>query len=140
MRLFVLVGLQSGILGQEAPIWARVISLLGYLLATVALVATARTGRDALGATGWYLTAAPIWLTLSGIVAALPLPDGIAGTIQAAFATAGTFGLFVVTASVGLLYFVFTSITDTDPAAPRPHATQFARGEAGGRAPPAPAV
>lgn len=119
----ILFGLQSGIVGQEAPIWARAISLLGYLLATVALVGTARTRRDSLGATGWYLTAAPIWLTVSGLVAVIPLPDGITGTIQAAFATEGTYGLFVVTASVGLLYFVFTSITDTDPGAPRPLAT-----------------
>ena len=119
----ILVGLQSGIVGQESPVWARAILLIGYALSATAIVSTARVNKDELGATGWYLTAAPVWLTLSGIVAVIPAPDGIPSTIQMAFANAGMTGLFVVTASVGLLYFVFTALTDTDPSAPRPLAT-----------------
>lgn len=121
--LGILLGYQSGIAGQEAPIWARIISFLGYVAAAVAITGTARTAKDSLGATGWYLTAAPIWLALSGLVAILPPPEGIPGTIQMAFANAGALGLFAVTASVGLLYHVFTSITETDPTEPRPLST-----------------
>jgi cytochrome c oxidase cbb3-type subunit 1 len=116
----VLIGYQSGLTGQEAPVWARLISLAGYLLGAISLVGTARQNRDRLGAAGWYLTAAPIWLTLSAVVAVVPTPDGVAGSIQIAFANAGFTGLFFVTAAVGLLYFVFTSIANADPTEPRP--------------------
>lgn len=121
--LGIILGHQSGIVGQEAPIWARAVSVIGYALATVSIVGTARTAKDALGATGWYLTAAPIWLTLSALVGIVPAPTGIAGTIQTAFSNAGTVGLFAATASVGLIYHVITSITHTDPADARPLAT-----------------
>lgn len=116
----VLIGYQSGLTGQEAPVWARLIALAGYLLGAVAVAGTARQNKDRLGAAGWYLTAAPIWLTMSALVAVLPTPDGVAGSIQVAFANAGFTGLFYVTAAVGLLYFVFTSIANADPTDPRP--------------------
>ena len=119
----VLMGMNSGITGIAAPLWARAILAIGYLLAAVAVVGSARTARDSLGATGWYLTAAPVWLALSGLVAIIPMSDGIAGSIQMAFASAGMTGLFFVTASVGLLYHAFTSLTGTDPTAPRPLST-----------------
>lgn len=121
--LGILLGFQSGIVGQEAPVWARLISFLGYGAAAIAVASTARTAKDSLGATGWYLTAAPIWLALSGLVAVLPSSAGIPGVIQMAFANAGAIGLFAVTASVGLLYYVFTSITETDPTEARPLST-----------------
>ncbi len=119
----VALGMSSGIAGIASPLWARAILAIGYLLAAVAVVGTARTRRDSLGATGWYLTAAPIWLALSGLVAIVPMSEGIAGSIQMAFSSAGTTGLFFVTASVGLLYHAFTSLTGTDPTAPRPLST-----------------
>jgi cbb3-type cytochrome oxidase subunit 1/mono/diheme cytochrome c family protein len=116
----VVLGFGSGISGLDAPWWARAISLLGYLLAAVAVTGTSRTANDRLGAAGWYLTAAPIWLTLSAIVGLIPMMDGIAGNIQGAFADAGFTGLFVITASVGLLYFVLATISGVDPTEPRP--------------------
>jgi cbb3-type cytochrome oxidase subunit 1 len=119
----VALGMHSGITGIAEPLWARAILAIGYLLAAVAVVGIARTARDSLGATGWYLTAAPIWLALSGLVAVIPMSDGIAGSIQMAFSSAGTTGLFFVTASVGLLYHAFTWLTATDPTAPRPLST-----------------
>jgi cbb3-type cytochrome oxidase subunit 1/cytochrome c2 len=118
--LGILFGFGSGMAGLEAPYWARAITLLGYLLAAIAVTATARTAKDRLGAAGWYLTAAPIWLTLSAVVGLVPPMDGIAGNIQVAFVDAGFTGLFVITASVGLLYFAFTTVTNLDPTKPRP--------------------
>lgn len=119
----VALGMNSGIDGMPAPLWARAILAVGYVLAAVAVVSTARTARDTLGATGWYLTAAPVWLAMFGVVAIMPPSGGIAGSIQMAFASTGTTSLFVATASVGLLYHALTSLTGTDPTAPRPLST-----------------
>ena len=116
----ILAGYQSGLSGLEAPVWARAISTLGYLLAAVAIVGTARASGDRLGAAGWYLTSAPIWLTLTAIVGLIPSSAGVTGTIQAAFVTSGITGLFFITASVGLLYYVVGAITGTDPTETRP--------------------
>jgi cbb3-type cytochrome oxidase subunit 1/cytochrome c2 len=119
----ILLGLGTGLSGLDAPIWARGISFVGYLLAAVSMTATARASKDRLGTTGWYLTAAPLWLTLSALAGLLPAPDGVAGNIQASFVDAGYVGLFVLTASVGLLYFVLSSISGTDPTDVRPLST-----------------
>ncbi|MGI9529306.1 MAG: cbb3-type cytochrome c oxidase subunit II, partial [Acidimicrobiia bacterium] len=116
----ILAGYQSGLPGLEAPVWARAISTLGYLLSAVAIVGTARASGDRLGAAGWYLTSAPIWLTLTAVVGLIPASAGVAGTIQAAFVTSGITGLFFITASVGLLYYVIGAITGTDPTETRP--------------------
>lgn len=116
----ILAGYQSGLPGLEAPVWARAISTLGYLLAAFAIVGTARANGDRLGAAGWYLTSAPIWLTLTAIVGLIPASAGVPGTIQAAFVTSGITGLFFITASVGLLYYVLGAITGTDPTETRP--------------------
>jgi len=125
-------GFQTGIAGFEAPVWARAISVLGYVLAAITISSTARQSGDTLGATGWYLTASAWWLAATGVVSLLPalaftpgvnlVPamDGISGTILASFAGAGITGLFVVTTSIGLLYFASTSLTGTDPAESRP--------------------
>jgi len=107
--LGILVGFNSGIAGQEAPVWSRVLFALGALLASISISATARTNRDKLGPAGWYLSAAPVLLTLSAIVAIIPVPAGISGAILAAFANAGT-TLFMITAAVGVMYFVLGSI------------------------------
>ncbi|MFV1962409.1 MAG: cbb3-type cytochrome c oxidase subunit I, partial [Acidimicrobiia bacterium] len=109
----ILVGLNSGIGGQEAPIWSRGLFALGALLASISISATARTNRDRLGPAGWYLSAAPVLLTLSAIVAIIPAPAGISGAILVAFANAGT-TLFMITAAVGVMYFVFGTISGTD--------------------------
>lgn len=116
----ILLGHQSGLPGLEAPIWARAISAFGFLLAAVSLVGTARGGGDRLGAAGWYLASAPIWLTLTAIVGLVPASSGLPGNIQAAFVTSGITGLFFITASVGLLYYVLGAITGTDPTETRP--------------------
>lgn len=116
----ILLGYQSGLPGLEAPVWARAISAFGFLLAAISLVGTARDNGDRLGAAGWYLTAAPLWLTLSAVIGLIPQFDGIPGNIQTSFATAGFTGLFYVTASVGLIYYVLYTITDTDPTETRP--------------------
>ncbi|GMQ98253.1 MAG: hypothetical protein BMS9Abin17_0760 [Acidimicrobiia bacterium] len=109
----ILVGLNSGIAGQEAPVWSRALFALGALLASISISATARTNRDELGPAGWYLSAAPVLLTLSAIVAIVPIPAGTSGAILAAFANAGT-TLFMITAAVGVMYFVLGSISGTD--------------------------
>lgn len=113
-------GLQSGTAGFEAPVWARAITVAGFVLAAVTISSTARSARDALGATGWYLTAGAWWLAASGVVSLVPVIDGIGGSVQSAFAGASITGLFVIVTSVGLLYFAATSLTGTDPSAPRP--------------------
>ena len=114
------LGLQTGIVGFEAPLWARAITVAGFVLAALSISATARQSEARLGATGWYLTAGAWWLALSGIVSLVPPVSGIGGSIQTAFAEASIIGLFVIVTSVGLLYFAATSLTGTDPAAPRP--------------------
>ena len=116
----ILAGLQTGVPSLEAPLWARAIMAVGFLLAAIAVVGTARPSGDRLGAAGWYLTAAPIWLTASAIVGLIPPSNGIAGTIHTGFVSATFTGLFVVTASVGLIYVVIGTITDTDLTEIRP--------------------
>jgi len=111
--LGVLFGLNSGIAGQEAPVWSRALFAIGVLLASISISATARTKRDRLGPAGWYLTAAPVLLTLTAIVAIIPAPAGMSGAILSAFANAGT-TLFMITAAVGVLYFVLGSISGTE--------------------------
>ena len=116
----IALGYQTGLPGLEAPIWSRAISALGFLLAAIALVGTARQSGDRLGAAGWYLASAPIWLTLTAIVGLVPGASGVPATIQTAFVTSGITGLFFITASVGLLYYVLNAITGTDPTETRP--------------------
>lgn len=109
----IYTGWQSGIAGQEAPLWGRAITAVGYVLVAVSIVATAKLARDKLGATGWYLTAAPIFLAASTVVGLVPVGNGIPGNILAAFVNS-SFSLFYVASAVGLLYFVFSSITGSD--------------------------
>lgn len=116
----ILLGFGSGLVGNESPMWARAILLLGYLLAAITVAGTARARGNHLGATGWYLTSAPIWLTLSAVVALVPTGSGVAGSIQIAFANALFIGLFVIAATVGLLYYAFSTLSNTDPTEPRP--------------------
>ncbi|MDK1097036.1 MAG: cbb3-type cytochrome c oxidase subunit II [Actinomycetota bacterium] len=113
-------GLSSGIPGQEGPIWVRGISGLGYLLAALAITATAKQKADRLGAAGWYLTAGAWWLAASSLVGVAPLLNGTAGSIQAAFSSAGMNRLFVMSMAVGLLYFAFSRISGADLTEPRP--------------------
>ncbi|MCL1593361.1 MAG: cbb3-type cytochrome c oxidase subunit II [Actinomycetia bacterium] len=110
----ILFGLNSGITGLEAPIWSRALLAIGALLATMSITATARSNRDRLGTAGWYLTAAPILLTLTALAAILPAPAGTSGAVVGAFGSAGL-TLFMITAAVGLLYFVFGHISGSDP-------------------------
>jgi cbb3-type cytochrome oxidase subunit 1 len=128
----IFAGFQTGIAGFEAPVWARAISVLGYVLAAISISSTARNSGDSLGATGWYLTASAWWLAATSILSLIPalaftpgvnlVPamDGISGTILTSFAGAGMTGLFVIATSIGLLYFAATSLTGTDPSEPRP--------------------
>lgn len=116
----IVLGYQDGLPGQAAPIWARAILTIGYLLAAVALVRAAGGAKDRLGAGGWYLLSAPVWLTLAAIVGLIPEIDGIGGNIQNSFVNAGFAGLFVIAASVGLLYVGFATITGADPGESRP--------------------
>ncbi len=112
-------GLSSGISGQESPIWARALIAIGVLLAALSITATARAKGDRLGAAGWYLTAAPILLTATTIVGSIPSPWGIPGPLLSSFTNAGII-LFIITASVGLLYFVFGTISGGDINEARP--------------------
>ncbi|MEZ5174775.1 MAG: cbb3-type cytochrome c oxidase subunit II [Acidimicrobiia bacterium] len=116
----IIFGLQSGIAGFDAPLWARGITVAGFVLAAISLSATAGAARSKLGTTGWYLTAAAWWLALSGAVSLVPPMSGMGGAIQTSFASATVTGLFVITASVGLMYFAATTLTGTDPSVPRP--------------------
>jgi cytochrome c oxidase cbb3-type subunit I/II len=127
----IFAGFQTGIAGFEAPVWARAITVLGYVLAAISIASTARQNGNTLGTTGWYLTASAWWLAATGILSLVPalaftpgvnlVPamDGISGTILTSFASAGMTGLFVIVTSVGLLYFAATSLTGTDPSEPR---------------------
>jgi len=115
----IILGLSSGISGQESPLWARAIVALGVLLATLSITATAKKKRDALGASGWYLVAAPILLTLTLAVGLIPAPTGFGGVIIGSFVNTGM-TLFMVTASVGLIYFVFEHISGADRTQARP--------------------
>jgi cbb3-type cytochrome oxidase subunit 1 len=116
----ILLGYQSGLSGLEAPVWARAIGAVGFLLAAISLVGTARRQGDRLGAAGWYLASAPVWLTLTAVVGLIPASAGLPGTIQAAFVSSGVTGLFFITASVGLIYYAVGAITGTDPTETRP--------------------
>jgi cytochrome c oxidase cbb3-type subunit I/II len=116
----IIGGLQSGIAGFEAPLWARGIAVAGFVLAALSLTATASDAKDRLGVTGWYLTAGAWWLALSGVASLFPPVDGIGGTLQTGFASASILGLFIIGTSVGLLYFAATTLTGTDPSEPRP--------------------
>ncbi len=116
----IIVGLQTGITGFEAPLWARAIAVVGFILAAISISSTAMAARGRLGTTGWYLTAGAWWLALSGAVSLVPPMDGIGGSVQTAFASASITGFFVIVTSVGLIYFAATSLTGTDPSAPRP--------------------
>jgi cbb3-type cytochrome oxidase subunit 1/mono/diheme cytochrome c family protein len=116
----ILAGLQTGVPGLQAPLWARAIMTVGFLLAAISIVATARSSGDRLGAGGWYLAAAPMWLTVSALVGLLPGLEGVPGIIHAGFVGATVTGLFVVTAAVGLIYVVIGAITDTDLTETRP--------------------
>ena len=116
----IIGGLQSGIVGFEAPLWARGIAVAGFALSALSLSSTAAAAKDKLGVTGWYLTAGAWWLALSGIVSLFPPMDGVAGAVHVAFSSAAIAGFFVVVVSVGLLYFAATSLTGTDPTEPRP--------------------
>jgi cytochrome c oxidase cbb3-type subunit I/II len=116
----VIVGLSSGIAGQEGPVWARAISAIGFLLAAIVITGTAKRARDHLGPAGWYLTAASWWLAASALFALIPLMDGTAGSIQAAFANIGMNQLFAMTIAVGFLYFAFGRISGIDLAESRP--------------------
>jgi cbb3-type cytochrome oxidase subunit 1/mono/diheme cytochrome c family protein len=115
----IVLGLSSGTTGQESPIWARALVAIGVLLATLSITATAKTKGDSLGAAGWYLVAAPILLTLTLITGLIPVPAGFVSVIVESFVNAGT-TLFLVTASVGLIYFVFGRISGTTSAQARP--------------------
>ena len=113
-------GLSSGVAGQEAPIWTRAISAVGYLLAALVVTGTAKQKADGLGPTGWYLTAASWWLAASALFGLIPLMAGTPGSIQSAFTNAGLHRLFIVTMAVGLLYFAFSRISGADLTEPRP--------------------
>lgn len=116
----IITGLQSGITGFEAPLWARAVVVVGFLLAAVSISATARAAHTDLGATGWYLTSGAWWLALSSTVSLVPPMSGVGGSVQTAFASASIVGLFVIISSVGLLYFAATTLTETDPSIHRP--------------------
>jgi len=116
----IIVGLSSGIVGQEGPIWARAISAIGFLLGAIVVTGTARQKRDYLGPAGWYLTAATWWLAASAFFGLIPLMDGTAGSIQAGFASVGLNQLFAMSVATGFLYFAFGRISDTDLSEVRP--------------------
>jgi cytochrome c oxidase cbb3-type subunit I/II len=115
----IIIGLSSGVSGQESPLWARAIVALGVFLATLSITATAKMKGDELGTSGWYLVAAPILLTLTLVVGLIPTPEGFAGVIVSSFIDAGV-ALFIVTASVGLIYFVLGHISGSDTTQVRP--------------------
>jgi cytochrome c oxidase cbb3-type subunit I/II len=115
----IVLGLSSGISGQGSPIWARAIVALGVLLATLSITATAKTRGNTLGAAGWYLVAGPILLTLTLVIGLIPTPAGFIGVVIGSFVNAGV-TLFFVTASVGLIYFVFGRISGADTGQARP--------------------
>lgn len=116
----VIAGLSTGIPGQEGPVWARAISAIGFLFATFAVTASAKQKRDRLGPAGWYLTAAGWWLAVSALFGLIPLMNGTAGAIQAAFAAIGLYQLFAVSTAIGLLYFAFTKISGAEFTRARP--------------------
>ncbi|MEN8238570.1 MAG: cbb3-type cytochrome c oxidase subunit II [Actinomycetota bacterium] len=118
----IIIGLSSGVSGLESPIWARAIVAVGVLLAALSLTATAKTKGDALGAAGWYLVAGPILLTLTLLAGLIPTPAGFMGVVFGSFVNAGV-TLFLVTAAVGLIYFVFGQISGAESAEARPVAT-----------------
>ncbi len=93
--------------------WARALVAAGALLAALSISSTARSGGDRLGTAGWYLASAPVLLAATTIVGLVPLPSGLPGPIVSSFVSSGV-TLFVITASVGLLYFVFARISGTD--------------------------
>jgi cytochrome c oxidase cbb3-type subunit I/II len=115
----IALGLSSGITGQEPPTWARAVVTLGVIFAALSITATAKTKGNTLGAAGWYLVAAPILLALTLVVGLIPVPAGFIGVVIGTFVKAGL-TLFMVTASVGLVYFVFSHISGTDDAQARP--------------------
>lgn len=116
----VLTGSSTGIAGLEGPVWTRAIAAVGFVLAAIAVTATAKHKRDNLGAAGWYLTAASWWLAASGVIGLIPLMTGTMGTIQSAFASNGVHRLFAMTMAVGLVYFALSRISGADPSEPRP--------------------
>jgi cytochrome c oxidase cbb3-type subunit I/II len=112
-------GLGTGVSGQESPAWARAIIAIGVVLAAVALTRTAKEDGNHIGVVGWYLAAAPVLLSATMLASLIPLPDGISGLILSEFSNAGV-TLFIITASVGLVYFAFGAISGVDITGPRP--------------------
>jgi cytochrome c oxidase cbb3-type subunit I/II len=112
-------GLGSGVPGQESPVWARALIALGAVLAAIALTRTAKQDGNHIGVVGWYLAAAPVLLSATLLAGLVPLPDGISGLILSEFSNAGI-TLFVITASVGLVYFAFGSVSGVELTQPRP--------------------
>ncbi len=116
----VIAGFSTGIQGQEGPVWTRVISAIGFVLAAIVITTTAKQNKDRLGIAGWYLTGATWWLSASALFSLIPLAGGTIGSIQAGFSSVGLNELFAVSAAVGLLYFTFSRISGVDLSEPRP--------------------
>jgi len=115
--LGVVFGLNTGITDLPAPIWARALLVVGALLATLAIRGTAKAKQDSLGPAGWYLVAAPIVLTLGGVVGLVSVSHGIPGALLTAFAS-GSVHAFLVLGTIGVLYFVVASLSGVDATEP----------------------
>ena len=114
----VLLGGGEGRLLQELPPWADALVLLGAVLTAGVATVTVAPARHRLGPTEWYLVGASWWFVLVGVVGVLPDAGGYAGAIQASFYRAGLFGLWLVAAGVGLVYFLVPRLAGADPMQP----------------------
>ena len=112
----VLAGGNEGRQYLEFPVWADAIVLVGLLAVTRVFTATIAQERDTtLAPPEWFFGSAPVWLLLSHVTAALPGLDGVNVTLQTSFYRGALFGLWFTAAGIGVLYYIVSSVTGTDP-------------------------
>lgn len=103
----VAVGLGENAGGHylELP-WYSDIALVAsfFVMAVIAMATAARGDRTALPLSGWYLVAAPWWLTFSYAAGMVPGLDGVGGALQASFVFTATVGLWLAAVGIGAGY------------------------------------
>jgi cbb3-type cytochrome oxidase subunit 1 len=107
----VLLGHNSGGRWLEFPLAADGVLLAGGFVAAMVLTATAIRGAGRrLPVAGWYLVAGPWWFVLALAAGAVPVFDGLAADVQAAFAGSALFGLWVAAGAIGGAYYVVSAV------------------------------
>jgi cbb3-type cytochrome oxidase subunit 1 len=101
----ILAGEGTGGRFLEMPWYSDVILLAGFLVAAVVISATvSRADGERFGVPVWYSLAAPWWLFLAYATGAIPGFTGVDAELQSAFSSTAVFGMWAVSAAIGLGY------------------------------------